>query len=54
MIGKLSQQSDQCTAHKIDGESAEGKLDTLAELLGVAAHKVAQDRSDEPARADEK
>lgn len=37
MIGKLSQESNQRTAHNIDGQRAEGKLDTLAEMLSVAA-----------------
>ena len=40
MIGKLSQESDQCAAHNIDGQSAEWKLDTLAQLLSIAAQQV--------------
>jgi len=37
MISKLSQESDQRTAHNIDGQGAEGKLDTLAEMLSITA-----------------
>ena len=54
MIGKLGQKANQYTTHQIDGQGAEGKLNTLAELLRIATHKVPQDGPDEPAGADEK
>ena len=53
MIGKLSQESNQRTAHNIDGQSAEWKLDTFAEMLSVAAQQVTKNRPNEPACADE-
>ena len=54
MVGEFRQKSHQRTSHKIDGQSAEGKLDTLAQLLGIPAHKVPQDGPDEAAGAYEK
>ncbi len=53
MIGKLSQESNQRTAYNIDGQRAEGKLDTLAEMLRIAAQQVPKNRPDESACADE-
>ena len=53
MIGQFGEKANQCASHKIDGQGAEWKLNTLAELLRIAAHKVAQDGADEPASADE-
>ncbi len=43
MVGELSKEADQRTSHKIDGQSAEWKLDALAQLLRIAAQKVAKD-----------
>ena len=54
MIGEFSKEADQRTSQDIDGQSAKGKLDTLAQLLRIAAQEIAKDRSDEPACADEK
>ncbi len=54
MIGQFSKESHQRTAHHIDRQGAEGKLDTLTQLLGIPAHEIAQDGSDEPSAADEK
>ena len=54
MIGKLGEEANQRTTHQIDGQGAEGKLNTLTELLRIATHKVPQDGPDEPAGADEK
>ena len=53
MIGKLSQEPDQRTAYNIDGQRAEGKLDTLAEMLSIAAQQVTKNRPNEPACTDE-
>ena len=53
MIGEFSQESDQCTTHNIDGQRAEGKLDTLAEILSIAAQQVTKNRPNEPACTDE-
>lgn len=54
MIGKLGEEANQRTTHQIDGQGAEGKLNTLTELLRIATHQVSQDGPDEPAGADEK
>lgn len=54
MVRQFSQKANECAAHNIDRQGAEGKLDALAELLNVATHKVAKDRADEPACADQK
>lgn len=53
MTNELSQKTNQCTSHKIDGQCAEGKLEILAQLLHIAAEQIAKDRSDETAGADE-
>lgn len=42
MIGEFRQESDQCAAHNVHNQSAEGKLDTLAQLLGIPAQQVAK------------
>jgi len=53
LIGEFHEKANQHTAHHIDRQRAEGKLETLAELLHIAAEQIAKDRSDEPACADE-
>ncbi len=42
VIGKFSQESDQGAPHNIDGQSAEGELNTLAQVLGITAQQVAK------------
>ena len=54
MIGEFRQKADECTAENIDRQGAERELNALAHLLSIAAYKVAQDRPDESAGADEK
>lgn len=54
MIGKLGEEANQHTAHQIDGQGAEGELQTFAQLLYLCAQQVAKDGPDEPTGADEK
>lgn len=53
MVSQFSEKTDHRAAHNIDRQGAEGKLNALAELLDIATHKVAKDRADEPACADQ-
>ncbi len=54
LIGEFSEKADERAAKDIDGQGAERELNALAQVLSIAAHKIAQDGPNEPACADEK
>jgi hypothetical protein len=54
LIGEFRKEADERAAKDIDGQGAERELNALAQVLSIAAHKIAQDGPNEPACADEK